>query len=144
MPSPWGIHLTLAFGVNRTQFQNCWSTSSRNIVVTGPTSVAPYWEDSLTPEFTREFPTLGASGPPPKAYHPKECEYKTFLTLLMLLTTYWSVFKVSTASGKDSHFSRKNGTTIKAFDFVLSKESRIFIVFGIMGAAEGSCKDVGR
>jgi hypothetical protein len=51
---------------------------------------------------------------------------------------------VSIAFGKDAHFSRKNGTTITASDFVLSTESKIFSVLGTVGAAEGSWKDVGR
>jgi hypothetical protein len=58
-------------------------------------------------------------------------------------TTYLSGFKISIAFGENAHCSRKGGMAHKAFDFVLSTDSRIFCELGNMGAAEGSWKDVG-
>jgi hypothetical protein len=107
-----------------------------------PHSVAPYIEDSLTPVFTKPFPILGASGPPAKTCDQDKVSI-LYQNITNELTTYSSVFRISIAPGENAHCSRKAGTTTKAFDFVLTTESRILCELGITGAAEGSCKDVG-
>ena len=67
-----------------------------------------------------------------------------FLAIVNLRhTIYSSVFKISTAFGDNAHCSKKGGMAQRAFDFVLSTESRTFCELGIMGVAEGSWKDVG-
>ena len=63
--------------------------------------------------------------------------------MILRPTTYSSGFKISIAFGESAHCSRKGGMAHSAFDFVLTTESRIFFGLGSIGAAKGSCKDVG-